>query len=334
MTPIAEELNLTRYGVVNIGGAGAGKQTGAMVRDATWSLVGLDGFSQPVAMALPLTSLASAMGQDIDGIIGYQFIRQFVVEVDYQARLLTLHDPKTFDYAGKGESLTIEFSQNHPVVRATVTPLGGQPVERPFVLDLGSGMALTLHSPFVAEQKLLPSAGPTVKLIGAAGAGGEVRGQVGRVTALTLGSFTLKDVLSVFSEDTAGAFANAALAGNIGAQVANRFRVFLDYGRSRIILEPASVFATPFGVASSGLALRAEGTDYRTFRIHDLLDRSPATDAGLQKDDVITAIDGTAAAQLTLSRIQELFEKPTAYTLTIQRGGQTLTVQFTPRKIV
>jgi hypothetical protein len=334
MSGVAKELGLSTYGTVGVAGAGAGKLTGSLVRDATWSLVGLEGFEQPVALALPLEALSAAMGQDIDGIIGGQFIRQFVLELDYQARAITLHDRDTFTYSGRGDTLPLEFSQGHPVVRATVTPLGGAPVERPFILDIGSGMALTLHSPFVAEQKLLPSSGPTVRLIGAAGAGGDVRGQVGRVESLQLGSARLPQVLTVFSQDTGGAFANPALAGNIGAQIASRFRLFFDYERSRLILEPSPTFADPFGQASSGLAIRAEGTRYGTFRVHDVLERSPAADAGLQVDDVITAIDGTPAADLTLSRIQELFEKPATYTVTLQRGETTLNVKLTPRKLV
>jgi S1-C subfamily serine protease len=41
---------------------------------------------------------------------------------------------------------------------------------------------------------------------------------------------------------------------------------------------------------------------------------SPGTDAGLQKDDTITAIDGKAVADFSLTRMLELFEHPVAET--------------------
>ena len=66
--------------------------------------------SQPVAFALPLPALPPSLGRDVDGIIGGEFIRQFVVEVDYEGRRLTLHDRRTFAYAGPGETLPIEFT--------------------------------------------------------------------------------------------------------------------------------------------------------------------------------------------------------------------------------
>ena len=89
---VAKELRLTLHGRVDARGAGSGSQAGSRVDDARWSLVGLERFTQTVALALPLPDLPSALGRDVDGIVGGEFIRQFVVELDYQARLIRLHD--------------------------------------------------------------------------------------------------------------------------------------------------------------------------------------------------------------------------------------------------
>ena len=332
---VARELGLTLEGSVTAGGAGGGTQTGSRVRNATWSLAGLERVTQPVTLALPLPDLPAALGRDLDGIIGGEFIKQFVVELDYQARVMRLHDPAAFVYHGRGETLPIEINPNgHPVVQATVTLPDGTRLERPFLLDIGSGLAVAFHSPFVIEQDLLHAQSKTIRAIGAAGAGGRSVGRVGRVPALQLGSFTIANPIALFSEDKAGAFANRAQAGNIGAQIVRRFRTFLDYGRRRIILEPSAEFDEPFDRAFSGVALRAEGSDYRTFRIREVLEESPATDAGLAEGDIISAIDGMPAATLTLAAINELFEKPVKYELTIRRGDQTLTVALTPRRLI
>lgn len=332
---VAKELGLTLHGNVRTGGAGAGSQQGFLVKDATWSLTGLDGFVQPVTLALPFTDLPSGMGRDIDGIVGGEFIGQFVVEIDYQARSIALHDPKTFAYKGSGQTLPIELNSNgHPVLKATITLPGGKAVEAPFVLDIGSGLAVALHSPFVAEHKLPPPGAKTIRGIGMAGAGGKSHGRIGRVDALTIGTFTIKNPLTLFSEDKAGAFANASLAGNLGAQIASRFRLFLDYSRLRIILEPSPTFADPFDRAHSGIALRAHGSDFRTFRVHEVLEESPATDAGIQEGDIITAIDGSPVANFTLSGIAEMFEKPGTYELAIRRGEQVVKVTLKPRRLI
>ena len=332
---VARELGLSLFGEVNVRGAGPGAQAGSRVRNATWSLVGLERVAQPVAMAIPLPELPTALGRDVDGIVGGEFIRQFVVELDYEARMIRFHDPKSFEYSGRGETLPLEFNSNgHPVVTATVTPSPGASVEGRFLLDIGSGLPLALHSPFVKEHDLLAGQSKTIRAIGAGGAGGRSAGRLGRATALRIGSFTIEQPITLFSEDAAGAFADATLAGNIGAQIANRFRMFLDYGRKCLILEPSGTFGKSYDRAFSGVALRAEGADYRTFRVREVLEDSPATDAGFQAGDIITSIDGTGAHDLTLASISELLEKPIAREIVIRRADQTVRLTLTPRPLI
>ena len=81
-------------------------------------------------------------------------------------------------------------------------------------------------------------------------------------------------------------------------------------------------------------APRAYGADYRTFRVHEVLEDSPATDAGIAEGDIITAIDGSAAATFTLSEIIDLLEKPVARELTIRREGRTFKTTLTPRRLI
>jgi Aspartyl protease/PDZ domain len=331
----AKELGLKLQGEIHVGGAGSSISTGAFVTGSSFTIPGFPGFSQPLNAALPMGQMAPRIGQDFDGVIGSEFIKQFVLELDYQTRLIKLYDKEKFVYTGQGESIPITLSPaGHPLIEAELTPVGGAPVTGKFVFDIGSGGALVLYSPFVTRQNLLGQNLPTIKAIGIAGAGGEVTARIGRVTQLQIGTFRISRPITVFAEDRAGAFADPALVGNIGQQIAARFRLLFDYSSKRIIFEPNSSFNESFDRAFGGLALVAEGKDYRTFRVTDVLENSPSTEAGLQKDDIITAIDGKAAAELSLTRIIELFERPVAYKLHVRRGAQTLQITLTPRKLV
>src|SRR6185436_16816189 len=164
------------------------------------------------------------------------------------------------------------------------------------------------------------------------GAGGRTLGQLGRVESLRIGSSTIRNPITMFSEDKAGAFANAQLAGNIGAQIAMRFHTYFDYGRRRIILERSPMFDEPFDRAFSGIALRAQGPDYRVFRVTELLENSPASEAGIREGDIITAVNGTPAAELTLANLNEMLDKPVSYSISIRRNDQTIQVTLTPRR--
>ena len=171
-------------------------------------------------------------------------------------------------------------------------------------------------------------------MIGAGGAGGLTSGRMGRVASLKIGKFTIANPITIFSEDKAGAFSSTALAGNIGQQIAGRFKLFLDYAHNRIIFEPTAALNEPFDRAQTGLALIAEGRDYTIFRVTDVLESSPASEAGLQKDDVILQVNDRQASDLTITKLAEMFERPVAYRMTIRRGDQTLQVTLTPRKLV
>ena len=332
---LAKRMNLKLEGEVRVGGAGASTSTGALVKDTTFTLDGLPGFSQPVKMALPLGNVLSPRaGRPFEGIIGQEFIQQFVVEIDYQARVLKLHDKNKFTYSGPGESIPIKLVHGHPIVEAEVTPVGSAPLKGSFVFDIGASLTLALYSPFVAQHQLPGAQLKTIKSLGGAGAGGETTGKLGRVAELKIGSFTIKEPITLFSEDKAGAFASSSLAGNIGARVANKFRIFLDYERKRIIFEPNSTFAAPYDHSTPGFAMIAEGSDFRTFRVRAVLENSPASEAGLQKDDVIVSVNDEPASKFTLSNLNEMFERPAPYKLTIKRGEQTLKVTLTPRRLV
>ena len=332
---VAKELGLKLEGQLRVGGAGSETLAGSFVKEAIWTLDGLGGFSQPVNVAIPLTRLAGRFGHDFDGIIGSDFIRQFVVEVNYDERILRLHDQNNFDYSGAGQSIPIELNQQgFPFIEAEITPVGSDPIKGKFVLDLGSAGSVVLMSPIVTDHNLLGNGLKTYRAIGVGGAGGQSTGQVGRVRALKIGKFAIDNPMAMFSQDKAGAMASRNLIGNIGQQIASKFTVFLDYSHSRIILEPGHTFADRMDRAVAGLALTTDGKDHAIIRITDVLENSPASEAGLQNDDLIMSVDEKPAAELTLTKIVELFEQTSARRLRVKRGEQILQVTLTPRKLV
>ena len=331
----AKSLGLSLEGEVNVGGAGAGTLKGATVRDASLTVIGVEKNPQRVVLAIPLDGLEPRFGHDIDGIIGADFIKQFVVEIDYPARVLRLHDRDKFVYSGSGEILPLTFIHgDYPIIEAEVVVAGRTPVKGRFVLDFGSGASLALHTPFVKQQNLPASSQKTIMVMGGGGIGGKITGRNGRISELRIGKFQIDNPLTLFSEDKSGAFASAEIQGNIGAMILSKFKVLLDYGRDRVIFEPNASLNDPIAPVSNGLKLIADGSDYKTFRIDELLEDSPATEAGLQKDDVIVAVDGRPATELTLSSLQDTLEKPVSHKLSIRRGGQILQITLMPRKLV
>src|SRR5258708_12765152 len=90
---LAKELGLRVKGKEK-GMATGGPIDADLIPGVSLSLPGVSVFNQTMA-SVPLDSLAPALGRAIGGIIGYDFIKRFVVEVDYGAGRMNLHGPSS-----------------------------------------------------------------------------------------------------------------------------------------------------------------------------------------------------------------------------------------------
>jgi hypothetical protein len=295
--------------------------------------VGVAVADMPVAF-IPLAHVQPLVGRRFDGLLGQDFLGRFVIEIDYAARALRLHDPARFEYAGTGERLSFTSSMNLVAVEATVVQPGAAPATGRFVLDTGGGemASLVLSAPFVTEHALRRPGQPVLSpAVGGHGAGGTVSADIGRVAELRLGAVALRDVLATFTRDSAGFFASAEFAGVIGNETLRRFRVFIDSARSEVILEPAAALDEPFHADASGLTLHAEGPDLEVARVASV-DGTPAAEAGVQAGDVLLAIDGRPVSKVVAAR--DALREPGRRALSIRRGAETLTLTIEARRLI
>jgi Aspartyl protease/PDZ domain len=317
---------------------GAGVVTGAGGRVPTQTLRGiafdisgaqLTGLNLP---AIPLAPLEQSTGRAMDGILGSEFFRRYVVEIDYEAEEIALYEPDSFRYAGRGEGLPLSFYDNHPYVRARVELPGRPAIEGEFIIDAGSNLQLILLPSFVEGHGLRGSLPQTLKTYGR-GVGGEVVLPVGRVAALHLGPFRVERPVTAFP--TAGHFGREGKAGNIGSAVLRRFKVTFDYSRRRMYLEPGGRFAEPFEHDMSGLQFVTEPPAFNVFRVRRVLPGTPAEEAGIRSGDEIVSFDGRPAAEFRLASLRELLRQPgKTYPVRIRRGGDTLSLELKTRRLI
>jgi hypothetical protein len=174
--------------------------------------------------------------QPIDGVLGDEFIRNFVVEIDYAAKSLNLFEPQSYRYQGQGEKIPLEVRENHIYVRALMTASGRSPINGMFIIDSGSATAIVLNSPFVAQNKLLPPPDKTTPF-SICGIGGDSKTQVGNLSEIHLGNLKIESPVTMFSQAENGVLADAGLSGSIGTPILRRFKVVFDYSRKVMILD-------------------------------------------------------------------------------------------------
>lgn len=229
----------------------------------------------------------AGLGRELDVVLGRDFFRACVVEMDFGTCTVVCHDRGSFRYRGPGVTLPLQVGEHgmwH--VAGEIEELG----VASFALDTGDNGTLTLHAPFVREHRFLEGRELGMGLRG--GVGGDFEVVTTAVRRFTLGTARFEDVPVETDEVAAGTFVRTDAAGNLGTGVLQRCRLFVDGSRNELHLEPiAERVAAPFARNRCGLALAHRGTHLEVLQVAR---GSPAAAAGMAVGDRIRAIDGAS----------------------------------------
>jgi hypothetical protein len=331
---VINRSRLARLGLEAVGdlatGAGGGNVAMAYVKGVSFALPGVTLNHQTVT-AMPLDALEVALGHPIDGILGYDFLSRFIVELDYPKTTLRLYDHAT-GHRAAGQPTPITVDNAVASVAATVD-VAGHPVTGKFVVDTGCNCEVAVNAPFTRAHRLIEA---SPKLLspprGARGAGGETDQVIGRIAGLAIADVRLTSLVASFGRDTVGARADPWSAGQIGSGLLRRFVVTLDYRGKTMWLDKAPGFDRPTRIVGAGIGW---APDPAGFTVQMIAEGTPGAEAGLAAGDVLVSVDGTPAAQQTLATLNQLFHEDGArHTVVVSRGSRQLTVTVTPRDLL
>lgn len=324
---LAQKLGIQAVGKVEAKGVGGSADASFLKVDSI--LVGdLTLFGQNMA-SIQLNPLGRFDGREIDGILGYDFLNRFVVEIDYAGQVLTIWEPDSFKYSGPGERIPIAIEGNTPQLTAKID---GE-YEATFRIDTGSRNSLDLHAPFVKEHGFLKKHPKYVDAPVGFGVGGASHGVIGRIDSLQVGSFTIASPVCGFSLADQGAFATTKSAGNIGGGMLRRFKVVFDYSRNQMFLEKNASFCLADRYSSSGLVLTEEEG---AIKVYDVIKDSPAQKAKIEAGDQILAVNNLPVSNYSLQQIQDLLnqEEGTKITLELKSPQRSRKVKFTLKQLI
>ncbi len=308
---LAKTLNLKTEEQGKITGAGSVDVT--YTKNVSFGLTGIE-TSVPSVALIDLSSLETSLGQKVDGIIGYDFFDRYVVEIDYDANIVRLFEPKTYNYSGNGEAVPLKIKKNHAYVTAKMKLAGRESVAREYLVDSGSSDA-------VNDELISQSSAPKVEVVGGVGLGQEFKVILSRLERLQLGSYVFENT-------------NGASGGQkIGGELLHRFNVIFDYSRQQMILEPNRHFQDGFVFDMLGAELRLE-QESKGFRVSAIYKNSPASEAGLKENDLIKTVEGQPALFFSLEQVRRMFAQEKEYLLGIKRGSETIQVKVRLRKLL
>jgi len=182
-------------------------------------------------------------GFPTDGVTGYSLLGHYAVEIDYDASVITLHDPGTRPPDDSWHRIQISFRRNQvPWVEAAIDVRGDRRIPVSLYIDLASSEALKML--IRDDMRFSLPEGLEEYLLGR-GPSGDVRGYRGRIASLELGPFSLHDVATAFAPAVVRSRQPGA-DGVLSNDALRRFNVLFDNQNASLNLRPNSQYHAPF----------------------------------------------------------------------------------------
>ncbi len=274
---------------------------------------------QPMLMMHDYGPFFDPLGLEIGGIIGYDFISQFVVKLDYDSGIITLYDPDSFSPSPDIDFLSVDFTQNTPQIEISVN--GDEGV---FVFDLGNASGIILSGDYVSDNGLIEKAPAKipVQMKGLGGDGGKgVTSYMVRFDEVMIGDYRVEEPIGILTgEGAVGCLGGER--GNLGWGIISRFIVYLDYKNGRIGFTPGQRFGEPFDYNRSGVLAMPAGEYYAVDSVMEGVPAARVISAG----DKIVAFEGQPAADFPYPEWIMLREGPagSTFSVTIEKPDGTI----------
>lgn len=260
-------------------------------------------------------------GERFGGILGFNVLNRFRVTVDYHRRTVTLEAP-----GGKlptGHAVVARFPGATPQLELEVEDIGNVPV----LLDTGAAMTIL---PVRAGLQWQPFRSASLGLtLGVGGAGTPPR--AARAHTVRLAGETIRGATLMFS---APAPPNAPVQilseagfGLLGNNLLRYFRLTIDYPLRTVVLRRMPQPASLDEACTVGVVLDLTAQEVRVAGVTPL---SSAWEAGVQKGDLLLAVNGRPTRGVSPAEVQRWLvgKEGTAKRLLLQRGSRRWEVRL------
>jgi hypothetical protein len=232
--------------------------------------------------------LTSVYGVRIDGIIGYSFLRRYIVHLDFDKKLMEVHTPGRFRYPRGGQLLKPNFS-TLPLLQAHVED--SKSFLNRFIFDTGAGLCFLLSREYVDDSSIFKSKRkfyPTQ----AEGLGGKKKMEIAVMKSVKIGNYKFKKVPVHIFEDDFNVTNYPTLGGLMGNDLLRRFNITLNYPEQSIHIKPNEHFSDAFDYSYTGLGIYLVDGQ---IKVIDIIEGSPGDKAGFKTDDIIFSIENNAS---------------------------------------
>jgi hypothetical protein len=310
-------------------------------------------------------NLSSHIGIPVNGIIGYKFFKNNLVEINYQKKKIFIHENNEetrTKLQKKFKTIPISIEKSKPYINATAV-VDSVNVSAKLLIDIGNSDAF-----WIFENKKIKLPKKNFPDFLGKGFSGDIEGYRAKLTKFSIDEFDFKNPIVSFPDSTS--VRNVRMVpdriGSIGGEVLKRFTVVLDYADQKLYLKKNSKFSEPFTYNKSGITVQHNGLQWVQETVHletvqvvtsvsevgydakndnnfkykfslkpvyeivNIRKKSAAEKCGLKTGDIIVSINGTLPYKYSLQQINNLLksEEDVWITLEIERNSLILKFRF------
>ncbi|MEN8137343.1 MAG: hypothetical protein ABFR62_02825 [Bacteroidota bacterium] len=345
--PQFDTIEIRDYKKIEVKGLGQGDGIEALIAYDNRINVGdnIVNHNQTVIVLLEdIFHLSNKLGHNINGIIGFDLFRDFIVEINYDNQYLKLHDPKKFKYprSKKYISKPLTFHRGKPFVNLEVelgypsdnnTEKKIVPVK--LLVDTGGSDALWL---FINSHQGIEEPKKYINDFLGSGLSGDIFGKRSRISGLHIGDLILEDITVSYPDSSSVSYVmmHKERNGSIGGAALSKFKVLIDYGNKKITFRKGSNFRKGFYYNMSGMELKMPYPEFPVYEVSSVREGSPAEEAGVMVGDIVKHINYGSSASMTFPEIMSKFRTGDRkkIKLVLDRNGEKVKVTFRLRKTI
>lgn len=331
--------------------------------------VAFNGYSDPdhdIYIVLDQSfNFSASIGIPVNGILGYHFFKNNLVELNYDQRRVVVHNPtnrsikKKIDRQFSAYDISIE--ENKPYAIAGIAITDQVPFPGKLLIDTGSTDAVWLFTS--KSDKIILPAKNFDDFLGR-GLSGDITGHRGRISKFVFHNSEFNNAIVSFPE--ASSIKNITFAkdriGSVGGEILKRFAIIFDYPNRKAYVRKGRHFDDPFSYNMSGLEVHHEGMtwvqeqvlgepskkstashevpimasefNYKfelkpIFSIANIRKDSPAEICGLKKGDILVRINGMQCYRLSLQEINAILKSEEGKTIVLEIERRHVPMKFT-----
>ncbi len=297
-----------------------GSITGALIKHNYMELDQLKLEDIPL-YATDLDHLEISIGRDIDGILGYDLLAKYVVEIDYNNSQFKLYDPDTYVYKGSGKAHHFRMHNYIPYIPCKVTLNNGEVFEGNYFVNTGAGTTVDFNTPFARKNNMIEKTGEHYSYLVKGLGDAEFVHYEGRLKEFDIGEeIQLHNLAVGISKAESGIQNNKKMDGIIGNKVLKRFNLICDYKNNDIYFEKHKDYDEEFHVNACGFEIQYATSKLEKVLVHKVYEIGPAKNNDIEADDELLSINGKSVGEMTLPEITKVLNMhDTSVDITIKK---------------